>query len=387
MNEKNIRLVTAESVRAGHPDKFCDQVADAILDAHLRQDPNARVAVEVFATAGKIVVGGEITSKVEVPYDKIVADVINRIGYTMEDLCENPHDLLELEVCLHEQSPDISAAVDKTELGAGDQGIMVGYASNETKELMPATIVYAHKIVQELARLRKTQPKKYAFLRPDSKSQVSMRYVDGKPVSVEAVVVSHQHTPEMKREELEKLVKEVVKKVIPAKYLKGKVQYHINPTGRFVVGGPNGDTGLTGRKIIVDTYGGSCPHGGGAFSGKDPSKVDRSAAYAARYVAKNIVAAGLAKKCQIQVSYAIGVARPINITINTEGTGVIADSKIAALVNDHFDLRPKGIVQMLDLLHPRYVKTAAYGHFGRDEPEFTWEKTDKAADLRQAAGL
>ncbi|ARQ46949.1 methionine adenosyltransferase [Oxalobacter formigenes] len=382
-------LFTSESVSEGHPDKVADQISDAILDAILEQDPHARVAAETLCNTGLVVLAGEITTTANIDYISVARDTIKRIGYDNNDYGID-HRGCAVLVGYDKQSPDIAQGVDEgrgidLDQGAGDQGLMFGYACDETPELMPAAIYYAHRLVERQSQLRKDG--RIAWLRPDAKSQVTLRYVDGKPVAAETIVLSTQHAPEVEHKQIEEaVIEEIIKPVMPAEWLK-ESKYLVNPTGRFVIGGPQGDCGLTGRKIIVDTYGGSCPHGGGAFSGKDPSKVDRSAAYAARYVAKNIVAAGLAKKCQIQVSYAIGVARPINITINTEGTGVIADSKIAALVNDHFDLRPKGIVQMLDLLHPRYVKTAAYGHFGRDEPEFTWEKTDKAADLRQAAGL
>ena len=385
-------VFTSESVSEGHPDKVCDQISDAILDACLAQDPESRVACETLTTTNLVVISGEITTRAKVNWQDVALNAIRKIGYNdpAVGFCA---DDAKVMICIHRQSPDISQGVTEgmgrfTEQGAGDQGMMFGYASNETKELMPATILYAHKIVQELARLRKTQPKKYAFLRPDSKSQVSMRYVDGKPVSVEAVVVSHQHTPDMKREDLEKLVKEVVKKVIPAKYLKGKVQYHINPTGRFVVGGPHGDTGLTGRKIIVDTYGGVGSHGGGAFSGKDPSKVDRSAAYMGRYIAKNIVASGLADKCEIQLAYAIGVAQPLSINVDTYGTGIFDDDAVLEkIVRSVFDMTPAGIIRTLGLKNPdtwSYRDTASYGHFGRDG--FPWERIDKIEALLNEAG-
>ncbi len=382
-------LFTSESVSEGHPDKVADQISDAILDAILTQDPNARVAAETLCNTGLVVLAGEITTTANIDYISVARDTIKRIGYDNNDYGID-HRGCAVLVGYDKQSPDIAQGVDEgkgidLDQGAGDQGLMFGYACDETPELMPAAIYYAHRLVERQSQLRKDG--RIPWLRPDAKSQVTLRYVDGKPVSAETIVLSTQHAPEIEHKQIEEaVIEEIIKPVMPAEWLKD-TRYLVNPTGRFVIGGPQGDCGLTGRKIIVDTYGGACPHGGGAFSGKDPSKVDRSAAYAARYVAKNIVAAGLANKCQIQVSYAIGVAKPINITINTEGTGVIADEKIAALVNEHFDLRPKGIVQMLDLLHPRYSKTAAYGHFGRDEPEFTWEKTDKAAALRKAAGL
>lgn len=382
-------LFTSESVSEGHPDKVADQISDAILDAILEQDPSARVAAETLCNTGLVVLAGEITTTANIDYISVARDTIKRIGYDNNDYGID-HRGCAVLVGYDKQSPDIAQGVDEgrgldLDQGAGDQGLMFGYACDETPELMPAAIYYAHRLVERQSQLRKDG--RIPWLRPDAKSQVTLRYVDGKPVSAETIVLSTQHAPEIEHRQIEEaVIEEIIKPVMPVEWLKG-TRYLVNPTGRFVIGGPQGDCGLTGRKIIVDTYGGACPHGGGAFSGKDPSKVDRSAAYAARYVAKNIVAAGLASKCQIQVSYAIGVAKPINITINTEGTGVIADERIAALVNEHFDLRPKGIVQMLDLLHPRYSKTAAYGHFGRDEPEFTWEKTDKAEILRKAAGL
>lgn len=382
-------LFTSESVSEGHPDKVADQISDAILDAILTEDPTARVAAETLCNTGLVVLAGEITTTANIDYISVARDTIRRIGYDNNDYGIDYRGCAVL-VGYDKQSPDIAQGVDEgkgldLDQGAGDQGLMFGYACDETPELMPAAIYYAHRLVERQSQLRKDG--RLAWLRPDAKSQVTLRYVDGKPVGAETIVLSTQHAPEIEHKQIEEaVIEEIIKPVMPAEWLKN-TRYLVNPTGRFVIGGPQGDCGLTGRKIIVDTYGGACPHGGGAFSGKDPSKVDRSAAYAARYVAKNIVAAGLASQCQIQVSYAIGVAKPINITINTAGTGVIADEKIAAMVNDHFDLRPKGIVQMLDLLHPRYSKTAAYGHFGRDEPEFTWERTDRAAALRQAAGL
>ncbi len=387
-------LFTSESVSEGHPDKVSDQVSDAILDAILAQDPLSRVAAETLCNTGLVLLAGEVTTNAHVDYIQVVRDTIKRIGY---DNTEYGIDYKGCSVmmCYDKQSNDIAQGVNRASddylnIGAGDQGLMFGYACDETPELMPAPIHYAHRLMERQAELRKngTLP----FLRPDAKAQVTMRYVDGKPHSVQTVVVSSQHSPDMsdgdkmKPAFIEAVVENIIKPVIPHEWLKDS-EYLINPTGRFVVGGPQGDCGLTGRKIIVDTYGGSCPHGGGAFSGKDPTKVDRSAAYAARYVAKNIVAAGLARKCQVQVSYAIGVARPMNVTVNTEGTGVIDDAQISQLVQQHFDLRPKGIIQMLDLHRPIYSKTAAYGHFGRNEPEFSWEQTDKAAALRAAAGI
>jgi len=391
----NDYLFTSESVSEGHPDKVADQVSDAILDAIFKQDPRSRVAAETLTNTGLVVLAGEITTNAHVDYIQVARDTIKRIGY---DNTEYGIDYkgCAVMVCYDKQSNDIAQGVDQASddhlnTGAGDQGLMFGYACQETPELMPAPIYYAHRLMERQAQLRRDG--RLPFLRPDAKSQVTMRYVDGKPHSIDTVVLSTQHSPDQSESQTkmkvsfnEAIIEELIKPVLPKEWLKD-TKYLINPTGRFVVGGPQGDCGLTGRKIIVDTYGGACPHGGGAFSGKDPSKVDRSAAYAARYVAKNVVAAGLATQCQVQVAYAIGVARPMNITINTHGTGVIADDKIAALVNEHFDLRPKGIIQMLDLLRPIYEKTAAYGHFGRNEPDFTWEKTDRAAALKAAAGL
>ena len=377
MELANSFLFTSESVSEGHPDKVADQISDAILDASFAQDPRSRVAAETLTNTGLVVLAGEITTNATVDYIQVARDTLKRIGYD-------------------NQSNDIAQGVDHASddhlnTGAGDQGLMFGYACDETDTLMPAPIYYAHRLVERQSQLRKDG--RLPFLRPDAKSQVTMRYVDGKPHSIDTVVLSTQHSPDqsetatkMKASFVEAVIEEIIKPVLPKEWLQN-TKYLINPTGRFVVGGPQGDCGLTGRKLIVATYGGACPHGGGAFSGKDPTKVDRSAAYAARYVAKNIVAAGLARQCQIQVAYAIGVAEPMNITVYTEGTGKISDDAIAKLVREHFDLRPKGIIQMLDLLRPIYQKTAAYGHFGRDEPEFTWERTDKAAALRAAAGL
>jgi len=385
----NEYLFTSESVSEGHPDKVADQISDAILDAILAQDPRARVAAETLCNTGLVVLAGEITTTANVDYIKVARDTIKRIGYDDNDYGID-HRGCAVLVGYDKQSPDIAQGVDEgkgldLDQGAGDQGLMFGYACDETPELMPAAIYYAHRLVERQSQLRKDG--RLPWLRPDAKSQVTIRYVDGRPVAVDTVVLSTQHAPEMEHKQIEEaVIEEIIKRVLPAEWLKN-TRYLVNPTGRFVIGGPHGDCGLTGRKIIVDTYGGACPHGGGAFSGKDPSKVDRSAAYAARYVTKNIVAAGLARQCQIQVSYAIGVAKPINITVHTEGTGVISDERIAELVHKHFDLRPKGIVQMLDLLRPIYQKTAAYGHFGREEPEFSWERTDKAAILRADAGL
>ncbi|HMN20365.1 MAG TPA: methionine adenosyltransferase [Ottowia sp.] len=391
----NSFLFTSESVSEGHPDKVADQISDAILDAALAQDPRSRVAAETLTNTGLVLLAGEITTNAQIDYIQVARDTIKRIGY---DNTEYGIDYkgCSVLVAYDRQSRDIAQGVDQASddelnTGAGDQGLMFGYACDETDTLMPAPLYYAHRLVERQAQLRKSG--KLPFLRPDAKSQVTMRYVDGKPHSIETVVLSTQHSPDqsetakkMKPSFIEAVIEEIIKPVLPGEWLRD-TRYLVNPTGRFVIGGPQGDCGLTGRKIIVDTYGGACPHGGGAFSGKDPTKVDRSAAYALRYVAKNIVAAGLARQCQIQVAYAIGVANPMNITIYTEGTGVIPDARIAELVRAHFDLRPKGIIEMLDLLRPIYQKTAVYGHFGRDEPEFTWERTDKAAELRDAAGL
>ena len=384
-------LFTSESVSEGHPDKVSDQISDAILDEFLRQDPEAKVACETFCSTGLVVVGGEVRSDdayVDIP--KTVRRVINKIGYNKAEYMFDGNSCGILSA-LHEQSADINRGVvgeDADAQGAGDQGMMFGYASDETPALMPATIYYAHKLVEEFARLRKSDPVKYKYLRPDSKSQVSIRYRDGKPVAVESIVLSHQHTPDMPIEWLEALTREVAARVIPAELMKGDIAYYVNPTGRFEIGGPHGDTGLTGRKIIVDTYGGVGSHGGGAFSGKDPSKVDRSAAYFCRYAAKNIVAAGLARKCEIQVAYAIGVAKPLSVNVDTYGTGVVDDARLAAIVAEVFDFRPAAIVETLQLKRPNgwsYQQTAAYGHFGRDI--FPWEKTDRTDDLRKAAGV
>jgi S-adenosylmethionine synthetase len=385
----NDYLFTSESVSEGHPDKVADQISDAILDAILAQDPKARVAAETLCNTGLVVLAGEITTHANVDYIQVARETIKRIGYDNTDYGID-YKGCAVMVCYDKQSPDIAQGVDEgagldLDQGAGDQGLMFGYACDETPELMPAAIYYAHRLVERQSQLRKDG--RLPWLRPDAKSQVTLRYVDGRPVAVDTVVLSTQHAPEVSHKQIEEaVIEEIIRPVLPAGWL-ANTKFLVNPTGRFVIGGPQGDCGLTGRKIIVDTYGGAAPHGGGAFSGKDPSKVDRSAAYAARYVAKNIVAAGLARQCQVQVSYAIGVARPINITVYTEGTGVISDDKIAVLVQELFDLRPKGIVQMLDLLRPIYQKTAAYGHFGREEPEFSWERTDKVAALRAAAGL
>ncbi len=386
-------VFTSESVSEGHPDKVCDQISDAVLDACLNQDSESRVACETLVTTDLVVISGEITTKAKINWEALARRVVREIGYTGKDVGFSDSEC-KVFTCIHSQSPDISQGVTAgeglhKEQGAGDQGMMFGYASNETKELMPAPILYSHRIVEELARLRKADPKKYRFLRPDAKSQVSFKYKAGKPVNVETIVVSHQHTSDMSRKWLENLVKEVAKKVIPSKFMKGSIKYHINPTGKFVVGGPNGDTGLTGRKIIVDTYGGVGSHGGGAFSGKDPSKVDRSAAYMCRYIAKNIVASGLAEKCEVQVAYAIGVAEPLSINVDTYSTGAIDDdAKLEKIIRDTFDLRPAGIIRTLGLKNPgkngwSYQKAAAYGHFGRNL--FPWEKTDKVAALKKSA--
>ena len=385
-------LFTSESVSEGHPDKVADQISDAILDAILAQDKYARVAAETLVNTGLVVLAGEITTHANIDYMGIARETIRRIGYDSSDLGFDAKGCAVL-VAYDKQSPDIAQGVNEGEgldldQGAGDQGLMFGYACDETPTLMPFPIYYAHRLVQRQSELRKDG--RLPWLRPDAKSQITCVYDSetGLPKAIDTVVLSTQHTPEIDHKTLtEAVIEDIIKPVLPAHMLTADTKYLINPTGRFVIGGPMGDCGLTGRKIIVDTYGGACPHGGGAFSGKDPTKVDRSAAYAARYVAKNIVAAGLARQCQIQVAYAIGVAQPMNITVYTEGTGVIPDAEIAKLVAAHFDLRPKGIIQMLDLLRPIYAKTAAYGHFGREEPEFTWEKTDKAAALRAAAGL
>ena len=387
--KSNDFLFTSESVSEGHPDKVADQVSDSILDAIFTQDPHARVAAETLCNTGLVVLAGEITTTANVDYIQVARDTIKRIGYDNTDYGIDYKGCAVL-VAYDKQSPDIAQGVDRASdeylnQGAGDQGVMFGYACSETPDLMPAPIWYAHRLVQRQSELRKDG--RLPWLRPDAKSQVTFRYVNGKPVEVDTVVLSTQHAPEITLDEIKaSVIEHIIRPSFPAELLTPKTKFLVNPTGRFVIGGPQGDCGLTGRKIIVDTYGGACPHGGGAFSGKDPSKVDRSAAYAARYVAKNIVAAGLATQCQVQVSYAIGVAEPINITVYTEGTGVISDDALALLVREHFDLRPKGIVNMLDLLRPIYTKTAAYGHFGRNEPEFTWEATDKAAALKKAAG-
>ena len=386
----NNYFFTSESVSEGHPDKVSDQISDAILDAILAQDPTARVAAETLCNTGLVVLAGEITTTANVDYIHVARDTIRQIGYDNTEYGIDYKGCAVL-VAYDKQSPDIAQGVDKAhddglDQGAGDQGLMFGYAVDETPELMPLPIHLSHRLVERQADLRRDG--RLNWLRPDAKSQVTLRYVDGKPDSIDTIVLSTQHSPDISLEKLrEAVIEEIIKPVLPKELIKGEIKYLVNPTGRFVIGGPQGDCGLTGRKIIVDTYGGAAPHGGGAFSGKDPSKVDRSAAYASRYVAKNIVAAGLASKCLVQISYAIGVAQPTSVMVTTYGTGKVSDEKIAELVRAHFDLRPKGIVKMLNLLRPIYRKTAAYGHFGREEPEFTWEATDKAADLRAAAGL
>jgi len=381
-------LFTSESVSEGHPDKVCDQISDAVLDAILAKDKSARVACETLVKNNLIVLAGEITTRANIDFEAVARQVVRDIGYT-DEMGFGP-DSCTVLTAIGKQSPHIAQGVDEgkgldLEQGAGDQGLMFGYATDETDVLMPMPITLAHLLVKRQAQVRKKG--KLAWLRPAAKSQVTIRYVDGKPAGIDAVVLSTQHAPGISHKKLkEAVIEEIVKPVLPKKWLDKKTKYFINPTGAFEIGGPVGDAGLTGRKIIVDTYGGMARHGGGAFSGKDPSKVDRSAAYAGRYVAKNIVAAGLAARCEIQIAYAIGIAKPVSVHIDTFGTGVIPDTKIAAIVRDVFDLRPKGIVNMLDLLKPVYQQTAAYGHFGRTEKGFTWERTDKAAALRAAAG-
>ncbi len=386
----NEYLFTSESVSEGHPDKLADQVSDSILDAILEQDPTARVAAETLANTGLVVLAGEITTTANVDYIKVAREAIKRIGYDNTEYGIDYKGCAVL-VAYDKQSPDIAQGVDNAnddplDQGAGDQGLMFGYAVNETPQLMPLPIWLSHRLMERQAALRKDG--RLPWLRPDAKSQVTVQYVDGKPHKIDTVLISTQHAPEISLEMIrEAVIEDIIKPMLPQELIKGEIKYLVNPTGRFVIGGPQGDCGLTGRKIIVDTYGGAAPHGGGAFSGKDPSKVDRSAAYAGRYVAKNIVAAGLADKCLVQVSYAIGVAQPTSVMVETYGTGKVSNEVLTALVLEHFDLRPKGIVKMLDLLRPIYTKTAAYGHFGRDEPEFTWEATDKASALKAAAGL
>ena len=378
-------VFTSESVSEGHPDKMADQISDAILDAIIKDDKDARVAVETMVKTGMVVVAGEVTTDTYVDLEDVVRDVVIDIGYNSSDVGFDGASCAVLNA-IGKQSPDIAMGVDEgtdKEQGAGDQGLMFGYATNETDVLMPAPIYFSHRLVERQAELRKngTLP----WLRPDAKSQVTLRYDNGKPVAIDAVVLSTQHDEDISQKDIREAIMDlVVKEVLPEQWLHAGTKYHINPTGQFIIGGPVGDCGLTGRKIIVDTYGGMARHGGGAFSGKDPSKVDRSAAYAGRYVAKNIVAAGLAERCEIQVSYAIGVAEPTSIAINTFGTGTIADDSIAQLVSEHFELRPAGLVEMLDLKRPIYRKTAAYGHLGREDADFTWEKTDKAEALKAA---
>ena len=383
-------LFTSESVSEGHPDKVSDQISDAILDAIIAEDPKARVACETLVTTGMAMIAGEITTSAYVDMPDIVRQTIKEIGYDDSSMGFD-YETCAVLTSIDRQSPDISQGVSEgegmfTEQGAGDQGLMFGYACNETPELMPMPITFAHKLVKRLADVRKSGL--LNFLRPDSKSQVSIQYINDKPIRVDTVVISSQHNPDVTYENLkESIIEEVINKVIPADLLDENTKYFINPTGRFVVGGPMGDCGLTGRKIIVDTYGGQGSHGGGAFSGKDPSKVDRSASYMARYVAKNIVAAGLADKCEVQLAYAIGVAEPVSVMINTFGTGKIPSDEIARVVREEFDMRPRSIVETLDLLRPIYRKTAAYGHFGRELPEFTWERTDRVASLQKLAGI
>ena len=381
-------LFTSESVTEGHPDKVADQISDSVLDAILTQDPKSRVACETLVTTGLALIAGEITTKAQVNYPEVVRNTIRDIGYTETSMGFDAHTCAVM-VTIDKQSPDIAMGVDTTEgkeQGAGDQGLMFGYACDHTQELMPMPIHFAHKITERLTVARKNGELK--FLRPDGKSQVTIQYVNNRPVKVDTVVVSSQHSPDVDNKTLrEGIIEEVVKKVIPAQFLDKNTKYYINPTGRFVVGGPQGDCGLTGRKIIVDTYGGHGSHGGGAFSGKDPSKVDRSASYMARYVAKNVVAAGLADECEIQIAYAIGVAEPVSIMVDTFGTEKIAPEKIVELIRENFKMKPADIIKTLNLLRPIYRKTAANGHFGRNEPEFTWEKTDKAEALKKAAKL
>ena len=383
-------LFTSESVSEGHPDKVADQISDAILDAILAQDPRGRVAAETLITTGLIVLAGEITTTAVVDYADVARQTVRRIGYNSSDMGFDWASCAVVQT-LDKQSPDIAQGVDEgagldLDQGAGDQGLMFGFACDETDVLMPTPIYFAHRLTERQAMVRKDG--RLPWLRPDAKSQVTVRYEDDRPVAIDTVVLSTQHAPDISHADLVEAVREeIIKPVLPPEMIHKDTKYLINPTGRFVIGGPVGDCGLTGRKIIVDTYGGQGSHGGGAFSGKDPSKVDRSSSYAGRYVAKNIVAAGLARRCEVQVAYAIGVSQPVSLMVDTFGTGVIDDDRIAVLVREHFDLRPKGIIQMLDLLRPIYAKTAAYGHFGREEPEFTWERTDKAAALRDAAGL
>ena len=383
-------LFTSESVTEGHPDKICDNISDAFLDEYLRQDPNSRVAVETMVTTNFVVVSGEVTTKAD--FDKkaqeeLVRKTIREIGYDNKDLMFDA-DTCQVNLLLHSQSPDISQGVTSTEekeQGAGDQGLMFGYATNESEELMPLPILLAHKLIQKLSQVRRD--KTLEWVRPDGKSQVSVRYEDNKPTKIETVVISTQHAPEVSQEEISTEIIDKVIKPVLGNLWNDQIKIHINPTGKFVIGGPHGDAGLTGRKIIVDTYGGFGRHGGGAFSGKDPSKVDRSACYMCRYIAKNLVAAGLADRCEVQLAYAIGVAKPVSLYVNTFGTNKIPENQIEDIVRKNFDMKPSGIISQLDLKRPIYKKTAAYGHFGRNEPEFTWEKTDKVKILKQSAGL
>ena len=381
-------LFTSESVSEGHPDKMADQISDAILDALIKQDPASRVACETMIKTGMVVVAGEITTEAYVDIEGVVRDVVNEIGYNNSESGFDGNTCAVLNA-IGKQSPDIAMGVDETddhEQGAGDQGLMFGYATNETEVLMPAPITYSHLLVKRQSEVRKngTLP----WLEPDAKSQITFRYVDGKPVAIDAVVLSSQHKEEISLADLQEAVmEEIIKPVLPAELVNADTKYFINPTGRFVIGGPHGDCGLTGRKIIVDTYGGMARHGGGAFSGKDPSKVDRSAAYVARYVAKNLVAAGIAERCELQLSYAIGVAEPTSISIECFGTAKLSNDKIVALIREHFELRPRGLIKMLDLIKPIYQSTAAYGHFGREDEDFSWEAIDKADALREAAGI
>ena len=382
------QLITSESVSEGHPDKMADQISDTILDAILEQDPRGRVACETMVKTGVVIVAGEITTSAIIDTEHLVRERVNAIGYDNTDYGFDGHTCGVLNA-VGKQSADIAQGVDQTEereQGAGDQGMMYGYATNETDVLMPAPITFAHRLVKRQSEVRRSGA--LPWLRPDAKSQVTIRYEGSKPQRVDAVVLSTQHDPEVDEKVLhEAVMDEIIRPIIPAEWLGNDTRFYINPTGRFVIGGPVGDCGLTGRKIIVDTYGGVARHGGGAFSGKDPSKVDRSAAYACRYVAKNIVAAGIADRCEVQVSYAIGVAEPTSVDVETFGTGKIDDDRISELVSEHFDLKPRGIIEMLDLLHPMYTRTAAYGHFGREDEGFPWERTDRAPALRDAAGL
>ncbi|WP_420546468.1 methionine adenosyltransferase [Nitrosopumilus sp.] len=383
-------LFTSESVTEGHPDKICDNISDAFLDEYLRQDPDSRVAVETMVTTDFVAISGEVTSKAELDkksQEELVRKIIREIGYDSKDLMFDAN-TCQINLRLHSQSPDISQGVTATEdkeQGAGDQGLMFGYATNETAELMPMPILLAHKLIQRLSEVRRNNT--LSWVRPDGKSQVSVRYEDNKPKKIETVVISTQHSPDVSQEEITKEITEKVIKPVLGNLWNDSIKIHINPTGKFVIGGPHGDAGLTGRKIIVDTYGGFGRHGGGAFSGKDPSKVDRSACYMCRYIAKNLVAAGLAERCEVQLAYAIGVAEPVSLYVNTFGTNKIAENQIEKIVRENFDMKPSGIISQLDLKRPIYRKTASYGHFGRNEPEFTWEKTDKASALRQSAGL